>query len=461
MSESIALWAQLLVFVAIVIGYSFDRSASMFHPLTFYFLFHFIVFVLRPFMVYYLGFEGRWVYMGFRPTQDQFNFTLFLSTIALLVFTLVCWITGRSEPDLSRVNLKDFTSAQSKALVWTWGLLGPLAVYSAFFAAQPVGFDDDVSDIQMTTDIVTGTTIYVNTTGYLVDAQTMLGPLAVMLMWRFRFALWTWGLLIAFVLYRSFLGGGRWVMITTILMLILIQLLRRKKKWFQIRYVAVLFPVFFLFQTIGADRNVFRDYVGAAPQVQQFSFKYRDERTWLQKQDNPDFANFEFLAFILWAVPDRSHTYTYFTQYLQLFTEPIPRILWPSKPVGAPVKILNLNDYGNFVGLTTSLVGDGWISAGWLGVVVTMSIVGFILGLYHRRFWQRIDNPQNIMIYCTFLPLVIVWFRDGGISIAKYALFTIFPILVWQLFTKIIAESESNHLLLRARRQPKNTRRPP
>lgn len=430
-----ALYGQLGIFIAVAIAYGSSRSASFFHPITFYLLFHFICFVLRPFMIHYLGFNRVWVYMGFVPTPEQFNFTLFVTTIGLLAFVAACWPMGRADLDFTTVRLNEFSESESWALAWTWVLLGPIALYSASFAVKPIGVDDDTAAIQMTQDMVTGQTIFVNTTGYLVDAQTMLGPLVIMMMWRFRFKLWTWLLPAGFLAYRVILGS-RWLIVAMAFTLIMIHLLRQRKKWFQLRFIAIILPLFILFQNMGADRNYLRDSINGTQRTGH-QLQYRDDRTWIQKQDSPDFANFDFLTFILWVVPKRSHTYTYFTQYLQLFTEPIPRILWPDKPVGAPIKLVNFNDFGNFIGLTDSLIGDGWKSAGWLGLIVTMSIVGFGLGLMHRQFWRRLDSPSSVIFYCTFLPLTITWFRDGGIYIAKYALFTILPILVWRGLTRV------------------------
>jgi hypothetical protein len=427
-----ALYAHLGVFAAIALVFVLSRNASMFHPLAFYLLFHGIVFVIRPFMVYYLKFDGRWVYMRFFPTDDQFIFTLVLSSAALCVFAFASWFTGRVEAEFGDAKLPEFTQLQKRAFLWTAILLGPLTLYSAFFAVQDVGYDDRGA-IQMTVDMATGNTLYVNTTGYIVDAQTMIGSMALLFMWRFRFAIWTWVPLIMFITYRAFLGGGRWPMITTVFTLVLIQLFNTKKRWFRIKYILLFVPVFMLFQSVGMDRNYMRDYLGGTPPIAEF----RDERNWLAKQDNPDFANFEFLTYILWAVPDMSKTYTYFTQYLQIFTEPIPRILWSGKPVGAPISLINLNDYGNFIGLTVSLPGDGWLSLGWLGMIITMGGVGAYLGWLHKRFWVNIYNPGKVLMYCVFLPLTVQWYRDGGISIAKFALFTLLPILMWMGLTRL------------------------
>ena len=443
MGVQLALYAQLAFFLLIAVPFLLNRRASLFHPLSFYLLFHFIVFVLRPFMVHYLKFDGRWIYMRYFPSDDEFAFTLLVSSVALLVFSLCCWFFGRSNvpPALPTLRFPDFTSKERKAYNWTLLLLGPLTLFSMLFASQDIVVND-VGDIQMTQDMATGITIYVNTTGYVVDAQTMFGSLAVLTMWRFRFAIWTWLPIVFFVLYRGFLGGGRWPMITTMLTILLIYLYRTRKRWFRVRYLAVLLPLFVFFQNIGLDRNYFRDMIDGGQRVVH---QIPEERTWLQQQDNPDFANFEFLAFILNVVPERSGTYTYFTQYLQIFTEPIPRILWSEKPIGAPIQLINLNNYGNFIGLTNSLAGDGWLSFGWVGLVITMALVGLFLGWLHRRFWSNISNVRIVVTYCTFIPLTVLWFRDGGISIAKTALFTLLPIFIWRGLVRLIARPTAIH----------------
>jgi hypothetical protein len=149
--------------------------------------------------------------------------------------------------------------------------------------------------------------------------------------------------------------------------------------------------------------------------------------------DTQDFANFDYLTYIVWVVPGRSGTYTYGVQYLQLLTEPIPRILWKGKPAGAPVQTnVDLGLYGNFYGLTMSLAGDAWMSGGWIGLVILLSVTGWLLGLAHRSFWRNIGKPARCLLYLVALAMVPLWYRDGSIiSIAKFLLFSLTPILVW------------------------------
>ncbi len=101
------------------------------------------------------------------------------------------------------------------------------------------------------------------------------------------------------------------------------------------------------------------------------------------------------------------------------------------KPVGAPIGFFNLNSYGDFNGCTVSVVGDGWLSGGWLGVFITVGIVGSLLGIAHRWFWQNSDNNTVALFYLVGLAMLPQWYRDGGISISKFLLWNELPLVLW------------------------------
>lgn len=452
------LFLQTGFFVIVTLAFLFSRSASFFHPLTIYLIFHFLVFVLRPLMVHALDFGGMWYYMEFRPDELQFVNTLLVSSVGLLVFALASWFAGRTPIEFTATELPPWSLAEKRSFLVVIALLSPLAIYSAIFAKAGTSFSGE-GNIQMTLDLTTGISVFTNTTGYIADAHAMMGTLFILLIWRFNFRLWAYAPFIAFLAYRAFLGWGRWAIIMSIITLLLVYLYRHNRRWLKIRYLAIVLPIFVLFHSLGMNRDLIRDYVEdkgiAVADVPQ----YKSKDSFIDQLDNPDFANFEFLAFIVSVVPEKSQTFTYFTQYLQLFTEPIPRIIWPEKPIGAPIKLINLNDFGNFFFMTTSLAGDGWMSWGWLGVVLTLGAVGFVLGRLHRWYWRNQANPKIVMGYFVFLPLSIYWFRDGGISIAKISLWTILPIVLWSFFSRLIGDlQEKRHALQRS--GPYGHRRP-
>lgn len=448
----VALFLQVAFFVAVCFAFVSSRSASFFHPLALYLIFHLLVFVIRPLMVHFLNYAIVWRYMGYTADEWEFVYTLWVSSVALLVFAVAALMGGRCKVEFSVADLPPWTVAEKRAFALVVILVGPLAVYSAIIAREGASFTGS-GDVQMTRDIATGIAVYTNTTGYIADANLMLGAVCLLALWRFNFRWWAYMPFLLFIGYRAFIGWGRWSIIMSLLSLVLIFLYRNNRRWLKLKYLVLAVPVAVLFQSLSLDRDLVRDYVDSAgvnSRVAEVPL-YSDKQDFWEQFDTPDFANFEFLAFILWAVPEKSQTYTYFTQYLQLFTEPIPRIIWKEKPIGQPIKLINLNDFGNFTGMTTALVGDGWMSLGWIGVVMTMGLVGLFLGRIHRWFWANQNSPKAVMTYCMFLPLSIQWYRDGGISIAKFVLFSLMPIILWALLSRMVNALLRNNQPLAAR----------
>ncbi|WP_245986511.1 O-antigen polymerase [Azospirillum thermophilum] len=434
-----ALIAQTLVVILVTVAFVSTGTASMFHPLTLYLVFHSLVFVMRPILVHGAGFDNAWLFMGYWPDAQQFVFTLIVSSVALIAFSLACASAGHVRPDLSKARTFSFDRTDIVAFLITTALLAPLAIYSAI---QRQGADafSGTGDIQMERDPMTGQPVYTNTTGYIAEAHSMGLPLTLGIIWVSRFHPLSFIPFIAFVGFRAYLGWGRWAIIMGILGLVLLMLYRTRTRWFRLWHVAVGLPVLAIFTTLGNNRGALKDVItGDAPFSSIFRMTSHDGGRMIDALANQDLANFDFLAFILWVVPGQSATYTYFTQYLQLFTEPIPRVLWPGKPVGAPIKWVQLHDFGNFANLTTSLPGDGWMSGGWLGLIVTMAVVGLILGKLHRWFWTKgFVNRYGVLFYCAFLPLSLQWFRDGNITIVKFSFFSLLPILLWIGLTRAL-----------------------
>ena len=153
-----------------------------------------------------------------------------------------------------------------------------------------------------------------------------------------------------------------------------------------------------------------------------------------------DFGNLEYFEFLVYAVPQRSGSYEYFANNLMLFTEPVPRVLWPGKPVGSPVKFFELFDYGYPIGMTRSLPGEGWTQLGWLGIVIWCGLWGLAFGKLYDRFVTTGQSTFWVMAYMTFIAMLVVVYRDGTIiTVMRQGLFYFFPIILWKVFAKGLA----------------------
>lgn len=431
---------QTIIWLMVTVMFLRSPRGSVFHPFAFYLAFHGIVFVLRPIMERAFNFDLVFYSMRFYPTDEDMVQAILVSLVAFLVFTYSCLGIDKTSPRFDRPITMGFTPAEWRAFKILVILLVPIGIYSAHLNIN----EDELTaagnlDIGTHRDATTGIETFTNTTGYIVDAEKLLGTISLMLIWGMRFRLISFIPFAMYIAERVYIGWSRWTIIMAFASLALLYLFKTGRRWVPLRVIVVAIPVFLVFHQLGQDRGYYQAlfFGGALPEEDPI----QKEKTWIEKQDTPDFANLDFLTYVMDVVPEKSGTYTYFTQYLQLFTEPIPRILWSGKPFGPPIQLVNLNDYGNWIGWTVSLVGDGWMSGGWLGVIITMLVVGYINARAHRWFWRGEVTHFKLLCYCSFVPLTLQWYRDGGITIFKFVLMAVAPVILWRVLIRFMRPS--------------------
>ena len=94
----LALSAQLLLWLLVILAFVMSGQASLYHPLTMYLGFHALVFILRPILVHWFGFDAMWNYIGFWPSEGNFLRGLEISSVALIVFATACLACGWCMP---------------------------------------------------------------------------------------------------------------------------------------------------------------------------------------------------------------------------------------------------------------------------------------------------------------------------------------------------------------------------
>ncbi len=426
----LALAGQVLVLLVVLGIFLASGQASLFHPATVYLLFHALVFVIRPMLVYYLAFDSIWTYIGFRPSEDEMIHTLTVTSVALIVFVGTNLAVGRARTTYPVEPATTLSAPQCKSLVLTAWLLLPLMAFSIFKTASGGAGGERAAN---------GIFIMTNSTGYINDAQFMIAPLLCAWLLISRFHWLNLFPIVLYVGYRSWCGWSRFTIITFFLAIVMAYCWYHRKKWLPVSAILLGIPVLMLFNTLGHNRDYLQNYLkGQGTVALQLDAGMSQFDKFRARVDTQDFANFDYLTFILALVPAKTQTYTYGLQYLQLFTEPIPRILWRGKPIGAPVKTFDITAFGNFIGLTFSLPGDGWCSGGWPGLIITMGIVGGVLGLLHRWFWRHINNPMVALFYISAMAMIIQWYRDGGISNSKFILWNWLPLFFWLALTWLL-----------------------
>jgi hypothetical protein len=391
-------------FVAVVFAYLRHPAASLAHPASFYLIFHGFVFVLRPFVARYYEFDFVYRLYDFEPSMQDKITVILGANLAMIVFVAATLWIG-SKPQLPLV--REYANRMRARLFWpiivTVGLLTPLALYS-----QLGNWMRRVNNFEtMVRDAATGNMVNIQGNGWFTDSALLMAPMAVMMVWLSRYRWWGWAYFAGFAFLQAG-TGTRHAIIFAIAAVAICWLLEQGRKWFDWRAVALALVAAVAFNQIVIDRG------GAVRSLvsEDMGPDYIDEQA-LDPLEHMDFASLEYFEYIVYAVPQRTGTYDYFAHVLQVFTEPVPRVLWEDKPVGSPVQFFSLWDYGRPVGMTASLPGIGWMSLGYPGIVIQAMIFALIFGWLYRILLTVRGSSIASLGYSLAIAMTVLGFRDG------------------------------------------------
>ena len=447
----IALGFSVFCFLAVSVYFVRQSSFSIYHPLTIYGAFHGLVFVFRPILAWVINYDRIYGYFQFTPSLDDKLTVIYASNLGFLIFATTCLLAGNRPMTFKFDQVTLSERARLKPLFfWVAAICLPIGAYSLAKGWNSAALTGSAFS-GMARDAATGVSYNLESNGYLVEAQLMLASCAAIIAWLFRFRLVAVMPMLAFVVFRAG-TGGRGPFVTALATVALLYLYERRRRVPGIVFLAAVPFLMIVFQAVGDDRGAaVRRLVGYDSTSQVFGPTRVGERP----LEGMDFANLEFFEYAVYVVPQRSQTYGYFTDILQVFTEPIPRALWKNKPIGAPIDRIHLFKFGNPVGMTGSLPGEGWMSLGWFGVLLWCGLWGWGLGTIYRKF---VDGPQGTfqtIAYMTFVPVLIIVFRDGQvITLFRQGIFFFAPIVLWWAFAKAIgipSASEVRKALMRRR----------
>lgn len=423
----VALAFTLLIYGGVVAAYLRSRYFSAFHPFTLYCMFHGLVFVVRPILSLVLDYQYVYRAYQFTPTIGDRTVALLAADLGLIAFAFFTFRPGSGAVEM-RFSLdpllKDERLRLARYFVWAMALCAPIAIWSLAGQFGAAFNNEAYSDMML--DRSTGVTYNASGNGYFYEAQLMLVPLTAIIAWVFRFRLIALVPAMLFVLVRAG-TGGRGPFVSAMFALGLFYLYQTRRKMPTLNVVLGLLAAGALFAAIGQDRgNGLRTALGAESTA---PVSLGANEPFL---GGMDYSNMEYLEYAVYVVPQRSHSYTYFTELLQIFTEPVPRVLWPGKPIGAPIKLFSMFDYGFPIGATWSLPGVGWMGLGWLGVILLCGLWGYGLGWIYRKFVESDQSTFKVAAYMCFMPIMVVAYRDGLIlTVLRQAIFYMAPIVVW------------------------------
>lgn len=99
-------------------------------------------------------------------------------------------------------------------------------------------------------------------------------------------------------------------------------------------------------------------------------------------------------------------------EHFEIVLRPIPRSLWPGKPVGGymnKLEIFSEERGGNTVGFSPSLYGSFYAEGGVLGIIVLSSLYGYILGRLVRSsviMFPMAGALVRAMVLASIIPLL-------------------------------------------------------
>lgn len=111
--------------------------------------------------------------------------------------------------------------------------------------------------------------------------------------------------------------------------------------------------------------------------------------------------------------------YQYGFQHLEILLRPIPRAIWPDKPVGGYANKLGLNDFGSNSGLTIgiseSMYGT-FYGEGGVGGIILLSLVYGAFFAYIVRRSERYKSDMRFLIKGMVAASLIALIRGGDLA---------------------------------------------
>ena len=282
-------------------------------------------------------------------------------------------------------------------------------------------------------DPTTGISVNTSSNGYVQGVYLMGATLLPLVAWVGGFRWWSLIPPLAFAVLQAG-SGERGPVISELLCFCMLYLYAHHHKWLDWRTATIALAGVLSFGAVGADRG---QHIRSFVANDEATLMTQDQTT--APLEGMDLGNLEYLEFLTDKIPRSTGSYEYFLDNLQVFTEPIPRVLWKGKPIGQPIRFFYLFDYGFPIGMTRSLPGEGWTQLGLFGVAIWCALWGGLLGWIYSAYVRSRQSTVQTAMYMSFLATLIVFYRDGVLlTLLKQGVFFLLPLLLWALFARVL-----------------------
>lgn len=145
------------------------------------------------------------------------------------------------------------------------------------------------------------------------------------------------------------------------------------------------------------------------------------------------------------AAADEADKRYYGATLLPLLYLPIPRFVWPDKPLQNAYawELASSRRPIEPVGMTAQLSGESYVNFGWFGCAAIPFL--YVLGMQTAYIRVRNRDVTSVArwIYLILLISMVQVFRDGLVSLITFPLVMYLPLVAWGGISKLLAKRET------------------
>jgi hypothetical protein len=417
------------------------RRLPFYHPISFYLFYHFFGFVTRPFVSAAPDSNNVWNYIGFVPTTGDLVFSSLITNLALIGLSIGSMLAPRGLDSETPILKRTFHVERKTLLLLTCLVIGVISFIATRHNNMGLS-TSELTNIEYETDESGGQRL-IGTSGYQTALENGFIALIFLVFLLLDVHPVSLCLFAPWILWRMWVGTGRWNFLLPLIVIGALTTWSRHKKWPSLAFVVLALSLFGVFNVLGGNREAFRNYLSGEYTLNDVLEEHQDRRG--GEFGLSDFQEFEIATFICSVVPD-STGWNYGTQYLRLFVWPIPRQLWPDKPVFT--SRIDLSQQGNVFGLSFSMPADFYSIIGIPSLLLGMGLVGFFL----QWFYTKAVSTKSIYLFIAYWVLLMEcpqWFRDGGVTVVYFFVFIFAPIALCVFMGNISMRVKTNPLIQR------------
>jgi hypothetical protein len=412
-----------IVFLAVLIFsvafLLFTVRLPVYHPLILFSVYFFVGYFVAAVSIWWNDGSYLWEHTGISPNGLDVLYAGTLATLGYLSFTFLPLLFRASRPIPLRIAPLKLVIGSPLRFWFTFAILSVLGI-----AATKVAFFN-FSDLSQGSTVVVsvddqGGQRLVDVSGYQLMPSNYLAVLCVVLFLTLHRISISFVALSAFVAVRMFIGTDRSAFVAAIFGMVVAIMIRKGARVIRVHHFALLILIAVVFDWLGTNRLFFKemlfpDQITIADVASDNTLGWTSVRQSSPLSDMYDFAS---LTMVSKVVPELTG-FNWGSQYLAGFIWPIPRQLWPDKPVFTGR--INLMNVGNFFGQTISSMGDAYTNFGLMSLVLLMGV----FGACSCKLYEVAANGKSAITLMSFVIFVMyapILFRS---SIVQFEYFFI------------------------------------